>query len=70
MHSLADYTISDIRAAVLSFIQTHETGTYASDNHLLKIELEAGAIKAAYRMGCHNWNFTFTIAEVVRQPGN
>lgn len=65
MHSLADYTVNDIRAAVLSFIKKHETGTYASANHLLKVEIQAGIIKADYRIGCHQWKFTYTIAEAV-----
>lgn len=69
MHSLADYTVNDIRAAVLSFIQTHETGTYAEDSHLLKIELKAGTVKADYRMGCHHWKFTYLLSEIVKQPG-
>jgi len=68
-HSLADYTVNDIRAAVLSFIRKHETGTYATGNHLLKVEIQAGTIKADYRMGCHNWKFTYTITEAVDQPG-
>jgi hypothetical protein len=68
MHSLADYTVNDIRAAVLSFIQKHETGTYAKDNHLLKFEHKAGTVNADYRMGCHHWKFTFLLLEVY-QPG-
>jgi hypothetical protein len=69
MHSLADYTYDDIRAAVLSFIRSHHTGTYVLGNYYqLTIAHDNEAYQASYQMGCQLWRFQFDQSEV-NQPG-
>jgi hypothetical protein len=68
MHSLADYTYNDIRAAVLSFIQKHETGTYALKEHWLQCTYTNHRYYVVYVIGPHMWKFRFWATEV-NQPG-